>query len=104
MLTVSDIKELVKPVCRKYDVQEAYLFGSYARGEATDKSDVDIRIVRGNSPKLRSLFRISGFRLDLMDALDRDVDLLTCLPHGPLSEPFLQNLKKDEIKIYGDNP
>ena len=40
MLTLEAIKDKITPVCRKYGVKRAYLFGSYARGEATAQSDV----------------------------------------------------------------
>ena len=45
MLSVKDIREKILPVCEKYAISEAYLFGSYARGDATEESDVDLRIV-----------------------------------------------------------
>ena len=101
MFTITDIQHRVSPILQRYEVKEAYLFGSYARGEATEYSDIDIRIDKGNSKKLRSLFDVSGLRLDLIDALGHEVDLLTSLPYGPLSEKFIANLKKDEVKIYG---
>lgn len=45
MLSVEEIREKILPVCQKYAINEAYLFGSYARGDATEDSDVDLRIV-----------------------------------------------------------
>ena len=83
MLTIPEIKERLTPVLKEYDVKEAFLFGSYARGEATEKSDVDIRVDSGESKKLRSLFSESGFYLKLKEALGCEIDLITCLPHGP---------------------
>lgn len=102
MLTIEEIKAKVFPVMASYDVKEAFLFGSYARGEATEKSDVDLRIDRGQSKKIQGLFDVSGLRLELIDALGKDVDLITCLPRGPLAEYFIENIKRDEVKIYGE--
>ena len=48
MLTIEEIRDKITPICQKYGVKSAYLFGSYARGEATEKSDVDIRIEQGD--------------------------------------------------------
>ncbi len=96
MLTIKKIKEIITPICKKYGVKRAYLFGSYARNEATEKSDVDIRIESG---KIRGLFQLSGFRLDLVEALGTEVDLLSVLP-DPQFKRFRENLKRDEILLY----
>ena len=96
MLTIEKIKEIITPICKKYGVKRAYLFGSYARNEATEKSDVDIRIESG---KIRGLFQLSGFRLDLVEALGTEVDLLSVLP-DPQLKRFRENLKRDEILLY----
>ena len=44
VLTLDSIRELVSPVLGKHGVIQAIIFGSYARGEATVSSDVDIVI------------------------------------------------------------
>lgn len=43
--TVDEIRQIMKELSNKYDIRNAYLFGSYARGEATEKSDIDIVIL-----------------------------------------------------------
>ena len=40
--TIDEIRQIVKNLTVKYDIENVYLFGSYARGEATEKSDIDI--------------------------------------------------------------
>jgi hypothetical protein len=40
--TLSQIQEKVTPVCREWGVTKLLLFGSYARGEATEESDIDL--------------------------------------------------------------
>ena len=42
--TVDEITAAVKPIAEKYGIDKVWLFGSYARGEATEKSDVDLLI------------------------------------------------------------
>jgi len=44
MLTINEIKTLVTPLVEGYPVRRVILFGSYARGEATESSDVDLAI------------------------------------------------------------
>ena len=44
MLTINEIKETIAPLVKDYPVRRVILFGSYARGDATEKSDVDLII------------------------------------------------------------
>lgn len=95
MLTLDEIKSAVKKIGDKYGIKNAYLFGSYARGEATEQSDVDIIIDRG---RIRGL-ELSGFRLDLVDELGgTEVDVLT---NASLRPKFYDMIKNDRILIYG---
>ena len=77
------------------EVKAAYLFGSYARGEATGKSDIDILVV---IPPIG--MKYYGIAIDLEERLNKKIDLHT---HRQLlkSEPFLEQVLKDGIKIYG---
>ena len=47
VFSLDDIKEMVKPVAEKYQVEAIYLFGSYARGEADEESDLDFLVFGG---------------------------------------------------------
>lgn len=93
--TIDEIKERFEKVARKYGIDEAYLFGSYARGEATKKSDVDFYIGKG---KIRGL-QLGGFYSEVRDALDKNIDLITT--STILDDEFEEELKKDLVKIYG---
>ena len=46
--TIKEIKNIIKPILIKYGITEIYLFGSYARGEAKETSDIDIYCNKGN--------------------------------------------------------
>jgi len=59
---------------RRRGVTRAGVFGSVARGDATPESDVDFLV---EFEKGRTLLDLSGLRLDLRDALGRDVDVAT---------------------------
>ena len=97
---ISNIK-YIKHVCRevlkeKYpEVQCAYLFGSYARGEATGESDIDILVV---CPPMGMKFY--GIASELERRLHKKIDLHT---HRQLkdSESFLEQVLLEGIKIYG---
>ena len=75
-------------------VLKAWLFGSFARGEQREDSDVDLLIV---PDKMVGLFKLSGMMLDLQELLHVRVDLVT--EKGLL--PFArETVDRDKIMIY----
>lgn len=52
ILTIGEIKRLIKPIAVKYKVKEIYLFGSYARGDANESSDIDFLVFGGENFRL----------------------------------------------------
>ncbi len=100
--TVEQIKEKITPALKRYGVKKAYLFGSYAKGEQTNKSDIDILIEKG---KLKSLFELCGLQEDLSKLLDKQVDLLTAesldYRNGDaIHKKFKHNLKNERQLLY----
>lgn len=93
MLSIAAIRKRVAPIYEKYPIRKAYLFGSYARGNATESSDVDL-CIEGD---IKSFFMLSGIYSDLKDALGTELDLLNKLPDSDL---FKENLKRDEVLLY----
>ena len=79
-------------------VLKAWLFGSYARGEQTPDSDVDILVVfdQENGRKV-SLLRHIGIALGLEDLLGKKVDLIT---EGTLLPFAKETADKDKVLIY----
>lgn len=72
VLSLNKIKEIVKPIALKYQVKEIYLFGSYARGEATDESDLDFLVFGGENFKLTMIFSLAE---ELREAFQKNVDV-----------------------------
>jgi predicted nucleotidyltransferase len=97
ILTVDEIKEKVTPVAKQYGVSKVSVFGSYARGEATAKSDVDLCIDEG---KIRTLFQLSGFCADVEAALKKKVDVI-CETSLYDDAFFKENVEKNLDVIYG---
>lgn len=94
ILTIKQIKEIVRPIMNKHNIKEAYLFGSYARGEATRNSDVDIYCEEGD---VTTLWKLSAFYDELREALGKDVDIVTI---GSEIDPYLlAQIEEDNIKI-----
>lgn len=93
--SIEEIKKIVSPIASRYGVERVFLFGSYARGEATGKSDLDFRIDKG---ALRGLFQLGGLYSDLEEKFDKKLDLLTT---GSLEQKFLDRIASEEILVYG---
>lgn len=72
IFTVNDIEALVKPIAKKYKVKAVYLFGSYARGEADENSDLDFLVFGGGNFKLTMIF---SFAEELRAVLKKEVDV-----------------------------
>ncbi len=60
---------------KKHAVKRASIFGSFARGDATLRSDVDFLIEYKG--KNKTLFDLVDLKLDLEATLDRKVDVIT---------------------------
>ena len=92
--TIEELKNIISPIAKKYQISHVYLFGSYARGDYNAESDIDLRIDKGN---LKGMFALCGFYTEIEDALGMKVDILTT---GSLEESFLNDIQKDEVMLY----
>ena len=99
MKFIDQLKKELPDVCEKYDIAFVDLFGSTARDEDTESSDLDL-IIEFREPKTRQVSkRYFGFLHSIEDRFGKKVDLLT--PKS-LSNPFLLNeVNKDRIRLYG---
>lgn len=88
--------EKISEYFKTQPVLKAWLFGSYARGEETEESDVDILILPDKSQHF-SLFTLSAMYEDLKDLLNREVDLIT---DGGLMPFARESADRDKILIY----
>jgi len=95
VLTIKQIKELTLPVFQKHNIKEVYLFGSYSRGEANNKSDVDIFCESGD---IESLLDHVGVETELEEVLGKHVDLITF--GSSMNSYFKRALDKDKIKLW----
>ena len=71
--TIDEIKAITTPVAIKHGITRMSLFGSYARGEANDDSDVDLYVDKG---KMTSLVKYFSFVNDLEEELGLDLEWL----------------------------
>ncbi|MDR0937681.1 MAG: nucleotidyltransferase domain-containing protein [Oscillospiraceae bacterium] len=94
MLTIDMIREKAKPLAIKYGVRSITLFGSYANGNATEESDVDL-LVQFNEPPLASICEVLGFEHCLADAFGKSVDVVPL----PIARPDRLYIERTEA-IY----
>ena len=73
---IDEIKSKVIPILEKYRIPAMYLFGSYARGEAKEESDIDF-LVDTTGTSLTSLLRLGELYCDLEEAFSKSIDLIT---------------------------
>ncbi|MDE7362939.1 MAG: nucleotidyltransferase domain-containing protein [Oscillospiraceae bacterium] len=95
-----EIADRVRPVAKKYGLKSVYLFGSYARGDANDDSDVDLLVDAENVHGLRFF----GMYDDFCTALEKEVDMVTLSSlerqrGTPLGGRFVQEVELDRRKI-----
>ena len=92
--TIEEIKKIVQPIAKNYGVENVFLFGSYARGDADSNSDIDLRIDKG---KIKGFFRLGSLYNELTEKLNKKIDLITT---ASLDKVFLELISSEEINIY----
>lgn len=95
ILSIQKIKDVCSDIFPAFDVEYCYLFGSYAKGSATEDSDVDLLI---STP-------VSGMRFyelveTIREELKKNVDILN-LDQLKDNMDLINEILKDGIKIYG---
>lgn len=102
--TIEELKQKITPIAEKYSIPAVYIFGSYARGEATDDSDIDVLFQREGSA-IRGIV-IGALYEDLLESLGKSVDLVTeeaLEQHDSRNNTpwFYENVQNERVKIYG---
>lgn len=92
--TIEEIKTKITPIAQTYGVKSVSLFGSYARGEATVESDIDIYIEKGS---LRTLLQYYSMLHELEQQFNCHVDLITT---DIDDKEFLQKIQEEGVLLY----
>jgi len=102
--TLDELKSIITPITQRYGIPAVYVFGSYARNQAVDGSDVDVLINRSGS-KIITMFDLGALYSDLSDSLGKTLDLVT---EDALSQEdvnrrtpgFVDNLLQERVLLY----
>ena len=91
--TLEDFKEKIIPILKKHKISHAGIFGSYARGDYNENSDVDILV---DVPESYSLLKFAGIKVEIEDEINKSVDLV----EYPLIHPKLKTgILKEEVTL-----
>jgi len=96
LYTVEEIKNKLTPIFEEKGVIRAILFGSYAKGEATAESDIDIAAYVNEEMSILDFCEIAD---DVINGLGKEVDFLYAddiVPGGKIDLA----LQKDGVLIY----
>ena len=95
VFTMEQIAAAVKPLADKYRVKEINLFGSYARGEADENSDLDFLVFGGEMFRRTMIFALAE---DLREVLKKNVDVFEITEVNPGSN-FYQTIMKEKVLV-----
>ena len=102
--SIEEIKSIVTPIAQRHGIPAVFLFGSYARGTATEKSDVDLLIdTRGT--EIRTLLQLGAVYCELEEALQKPIDLVTVRAleqpgQGAHAARFRDAVEKERTPLY----
>ena len=102
--TLEQIRDAVAPIAKKYQIPAVYLFGSYARGTATEESDIDL-LVDTTGTDLTSLLKLGALYCDLEASFEVPVDMVTVgaieqKPQMKNDQIFRENVLRERKMIY----
>lgn len=92
--TIEEIKTKAIPIVSEYGIAKLCLFGSYARGDASNSSDLDFLM---DTDGLIGLIQYAAIIRKLEEAFECHVDLITT---GCSDKEFLRRIQKEVILIY----
>ena len=102
--TLEELRVIIAPIAERYKLKAVYVFGSYARGDVCEASDVDL-LVDATGSGLRG-FAYGGLYTDLEEALGKPIDMVTVSSlEQPACHPsdiqFRETIQRERREIYG---
>lgn len=95
ILNLDDIQRIVKPLAEKYHISEVYIFGSYARNEATSASDIDFLVFGGEHFKQTAIF---AFAEELRMQIQKEIDVFE-IHEVNRDSTFYETIMRERVKV-----
>ena len=92
-MEIGEIKNVIETIAKQFGLTRVSLFGSYANGNATGESDIDL-LVEFDEPDV-SLFQIVRVKLKIEELTGKEVDVI----HAPIPEESILEIDK-EVLLY----
>ena len=104
VLSIDAISLMILPVAQKHGIKKVTLFGSYARGEGTEDSDVDLLIECDNIRNMKEYLIIEeGFKR----AVGKNVDIVMAdalqSENTRAAKRLLEHFERDQVIVYENN-
>lgn len=104
--TVDEIRNLICPIARKFELPAVFLFGSYARGTADEDSDIDL-LVDTTGTNIKSLVSLGALYCELEEAFGKKIDLITVSALSqkeqmPSEADFRRTVMRERVIVYYD--
>lgn len=102
--SLEEIARRVRPIAERHHLRAVYVFGSYARGEATEDSDIDF-LLDISGTEIKSLLQLAAVYCDLEDAFEKRVDVVTVDSleqelQRPSQRHFRQAVLNERVSLY----
>lgn len=99
--SISEIKNIISLVAKEYDVERISIFGSYARGEADNNSDLDLYVENFSYKPFHSIF---NFMARMEESFNKKVDIITDTSEQFIRDKYdkalFENIKKEKVICY----
>jgi hypothetical protein len=90
---IEELKTRITRTLKHHDVVRAAIFGSFARGDAEESSDLDLLVEFSGE---KSLLDLVGLKLDLEDSLGRSVDVIT---YNALHPVIRDRILSEQVRV-----
>jgi hypothetical protein len=103
--SIDEIKDFITPIARSHNLDKVCLFGSYARGDATESSDMDF-LIHGFIGK--GMFDMIDLHEEIEKKANRPVDIVRAedlrlklkQDDNALAKSFVRQVKRDMVVVY----